>query len=366
MKPIYNSILEIKPYKPGEKLSFAGKEIKLSSNENPFGCSDKVKQAVKDNVDKLFRYPDGGMASLRNKIAEVNQLNANRIICGAGSDELIYLIMAAFVAGNNAKTGEQNELLYSEYGFAMYPISALAVGAKPVTAKEDNFTTSVDNILAGITSNTKAIFIANPNNPTGTAIDKREVIRLLDNVPKDVLICLDLAYYEYAVAHDEYDSPYDLVDKYDNLVILRTFSKAYGIPDLRLGWAYSNEAIIDIINRVRGPFNVSGTAQIAGIAALEDDEFIVKSVAYNNKTLVDLRQKFTDIGVKTLPSLANFILLQFKDVTEADKIDAALRNQGITIRHMVSYNMPNAMRMTVGLEEENVKILEIIKENLVL
>ncbi len=345
-------ILEISPYVPGSYAASAKRQIKLSSNENPFGCSLKVKEAINAEVGKLNRYPDGGSTALRDKIGQANGLNPKRIICGAGSDELITLICIAF-------GGTDAEVVYTKHGFLMYPISALSVGSKPVVAEEKDLKADVDEILNQITDKTRIVFLANPNNPTGSYLNDKELWKLVKGLPKNVLLVLDLAYYEYALgAATDYPNPVKLIDEFENVIMLRTFSKAYGIPSLRLGWAYSNEYIIDILNRVRGPFNVSSIAQAGGIAALGDTDFVKKSIEHNNKWLNVMKEVLEDIGLVVYPSVANFILVDFGSAEKAAKADEALRAEGISGRRMDAYHLPSCIRFTVGLEDENKLLLD--------
>lgn len=365
INPTYKNILEISPYVPGDSVKSPKKAgsgesenkkiVKISSNENPFGCSQKVKNAIEESFSKLHRYPEGTSKDVRGKLSELYSLDANKIVCGNGSDELITLICMAYAAG------EGNEILYSQHGFLMYPISALSVGAKPVKIAENGLRTDVDAFADAVNENTKIIFIANPNNPTGSYVTEEEIDRLMSKIPSDILVVLDCAYYEYAIGFDGYPDAVKAADKYDNIIMLRTFSKVYGIPNLRLGWAYSNNPeIIDILHRVRGPFNVNGLAQMAGVVALEDQEFIKKSVEHNNKCLAELPMKFESLGLKPYPSIANFILVDFGAENKAVAADKKLRDAGITGRMMQSYGLPSCMRYTIGLDEENEYLVEIL------
>ncbi|MCE3255298.1 MAG: hisC [Rickettsiaceae bacterium] len=348
-------ILEIDPYKPGKsKTASNGQVIKLSSNENALGSSPKALQAYLDHSKTVFRYADGSCSELRNAIAGKYKIDAEKIVCGAGSDEIIALLTHAF-----CDVGD--EVLYSEYGFLMYPISAKRVGAKPVIAKEIELTANVDNILAQITDKTKIIFLANPNNPTGSYLSHIEVERLIKNVRSDILVVLDLAYAEF-VDEADYPDAIKLVNQYENVVMMRTFSKIYGLASLRLGWSYSSLYVADVLNRTRGPFNVSGAAQHAGVAAINDDEFIAKSKAHNQNWLKILAEELTKIGIKFYPSVANFILLDFKSAAECAKANQFLLDNGVILREMGAYNLPNCLRMTIGTDDENKRVLELLKK----
>ena len=348
-------ILGIEPYKPGKsKTGNERKVIKLSSNENALGASGKAIKAFEESSPELFRYPDGGCILLREAIAKKYQIETDNIVCGAGSDEIIALLIHAFC-------GEGDEVLYSEYGFLMYPISAKRVGATPITAKEVNLKANVDNILAKVSQKTKMIFIANPNNPTGSYLSASEIERLIQNISRDIILVLDLAYAEF-VSEADYADVIQLVKKYDNLVMTRTFSKIHGLASLRLGWSYSSAYIADVLNRARGPFNVSAAAQKAGIAAINDDEFVKKSKEHNDKWLKILAEKFDEIGLKHYPSIANFILIDFLSEEKCQEANQFLTENGIILRDMKAYNLPSCLRMTVGREEENLLVVNLLTD----
>ncbi len=352
-------ILEIEPYKPGKsKVGKSGagnqnKVIKLSSNENALGSSPKAVAAYLEHGDRLFRYADGGCLELRNALAIKYQIDANNIVCGAGSDEIIALLTHAF-----CEAGDQ--VLYSEYGFLMYPISTKRVGAESVMAKEVDLTANVDNILAKISDKTKIIFLANPNNPTGSYLNHNEVERLIKNTPNNILIILDLAYAEF-VDNADYPDAIRLVNQYENVVMMRTFSKIYGLASLRLGWSYSSTYVADILNRTRGPFNVSGAAQQAALAAINDDEFIKKSKSHNRKWLKILAMEFDRLNIKHYPSVANFILMDFLTIDKCQQVNQLLLDNGVILREMSAYNLPNCLRMSIGQDEENLRVITLLK-----
>ena len=350
-------IMEIVPYVPGKsKVSGSHKVIKLSANENPFGASPKAIEAIKSAAKNSHLYPDGGCHKLRESIGRMHNINPDMIVCGAGSDELIALLCQSYA-------GEGNEVLYSQYGFLMYPISALRSGAIPVAAKEKNYRTDIDSILSAVTEKTRIVFIANPNNPTGSYLKKDEMRKLRSELPENVLLVIDAAYSEYVTAPD-YDSGIDLVSSTNNTVMLRTFSKIYGLAALRLGWAYAPEHVVDVLNRVRGPFNVSSIAQAAGVAAIEDNSFTNRSIDHNNKWLKIMFSELSDIGLKALPTVANFILIEFpkKPGNTAPEVDAKLKEEGIIVRRMDAYGLPNFLRVTIGLEEGNESFLRSMRE----
>ena len=347
-------ILGIEPYKPGKsKTGNDNKVIKLSSNENALGASPEALLEYQRHSDKLFRYADGGCVELRSALAIKYKINADKIVCGAGSDEIIALLTHSFC-------GVGDEVLYSEYGFLMYPISAKRVGANGVIAKEINLTANVDNMLAEITNKTKMIFLANPNNPTGSYLSNSEVERLIKNVPINIIVVLDLAYAEF-VDNKDYPDVIELVNKYSNVVMIRTFSKIYGLASLRLGWSYSSLYIADILNRARGPFNVSGAAQYAGVAAINDSEFVEKSKAHNQKWLKILAIEFDKIGIKHYPSVANFILLDFLSIDKCQKVNEFLLDNGVILREMSAYNLPSYLRMSIGQEKENLIVIDLLR-----
>lgn len=356
IEPYNNRIKQISPYIPGAYSKVAGQRlIKLSSNENPLGASSKVTKLLQNATKNLNRYPDGGCVKLRNAIAELHNINPDQIVCGAGSDEIITLLCMAY-------TGNGAEIIHTNHGFLMYPLSALACGATPIVADEVGLKANIENIISKITSKTKIIFLANPNNPTGSYLKDSELDELISKIPKNIIIVLDLAYAEYAKDIEDYPNAIDLVNKHHNVVMMRTFSKAYGIPALRLGWAYASSEIIDILNRVRGPFNVSSLAQEAGIAAIEDQEFINKSVELNNNELKRLESRLQNLGVKTYPSIANFILVDFETPENATKIYSKLNENGISTRKMDAYKLPSCIRISIGLEEENDILLNYLAE----
>ncbi len=354
LKPSYSSILEIEPYVPGAVVkSKKDRSIKLSSNENPFGCSDAVKEAITKHFNYLHRYPEGTSLELRKAIGKTYNLDFNKIICGAGSDELITLICLAYA-------GQGAEILYTKHGFLMYPITALSVGAKPVEAEEINLKADVNEILKKVTEKTKIVFLANPNNPTGSYLTHNEILELRKKLPQNILLVLDLAYAEF-VENSDYVNAKDLCDEFDNIIMIRTFSKVYGIPSVRLGWAYANENIIEIINKVRGPFNVSSIAQIAGIAALNDQDFVTKTIKHNNLWLEKLTKEFINLGYKPYNSVANFILVDFNNKELTEKIDIFLKEDGISARRMDAYKLPNCIRFSIGTEYENLELLKAIE-----
>ncbi len=349
--------MDIAPYVGGSHaVTGVDKVIVLSANENPLGPSPKAREAYAAMADELHRYPEGGAVALRQAIGKRFRLDPERIVCGAGSDELISLLIGAYA-------GPGDEVLYSQYGFLMYAISAKAAGATPVTAPEKNLTADVDALLEHVTENTRMLFLANPNNPTGTCLPASELSRLRDNLRDDVLLVIDAAYAEYVGAGD-YSAGEDLAGSCDNVVMLRTFSKIFGLASQRLGWAYGPAAIIDVLNRVRGPFNITASAQAAGVAAVEDVVHVEASRAHNDRWMAWLTQQLGGLGVEVPPSAGNFILARFADKASADAAYAHLMSRGIIARLMGGYGLPESIRITIGLEDENRALVDALAEHL--
>ncbi|MSO65164.1 MAG: histidinol-phosphate transaminase [Alphaproteobacteria bacterium] len=347
-------ILEITTYVGGEaEAPGASRVIKLSSNESALGVSPKVVDALREQGSAVFRYPDGGADQLRRALAQHHGLAAERLLCGAGSDELLTLLVRAYA-------GPGDEVLYSWHGFLMYPITALSVGAVPVAAAETNYTADVDRLLALVTSRTKLVMLANPNNPTGSYVGADAMRRLRAALPADVLLVIDAAYAEY-VSRNDYSPGTDLVDANDNVVMTRTFSKIYGLAGLRLGWCYGPPDVIDVLQRIRGPFNVSAAAQVAGLAALQDADFLQRARAHNERWLPWLTDQYRGLGLRPLPSVANFVLVGFGAAARAKAAGEALKGAGILVRGMAAYGLPDFLRITVGLEEENRVVIETLR-----
>ncbi|MCF4166737.1 histidinol-phosphate transaminase [Zavarzinia compransoris] len=340
-------ILAIAPYVGGRSTAEPGQRvIKLSSNESGIGPSPRAIEAYRAAAEAMHRYPDGGAAELRAAIAESFDIPADRIVCGAGSDELIHLLTTAYAAPGD-------EVLYSEHGFLVYPISAHAAGATPVKAPEKDLRADVDALLAAVTPATKLVYLANPNNPTGTYLPPAEVARLHAGLPGHVLLVLDAAYAEFVDVAD-YEAGLALVEGAENVVMLRTFSKLYGLAALRLGWAYCPEAVADVLNRVRGPFNTSIAAQAAGVASLRDTAFLEHARSHNAEWRAWLTARLTQMGLEVTPSVTNFLLVRFPDEagrTAADA-DAWLTARGILLRRVTAYGLPAHLRISIGTAEE--------------
>lgn len=334
-------IMDIALYEGG-KAAVAGvtNVIKLSSNENPFGPSDKAKEAFQRSVHQLHRYPNTDHTSLRDAIADTHGLDAARVICGVGSDEIIHFLCQAYA-------GPKDEVVFTEHGFLMYRISAMAAGATPVEVPERDRTADVDAILKACNRRTKLVFIANPNNPTGTMISAAEVERLAQGLPPQAILVLDGAYAEFV---DGYDGGLSLIEKCSNVVMTRTFSKIYGLGGLRIGWGYGPKAIIDVLNRIRGPFNLSNTQLDVAEAAVRDQDYVAKCRAENARLRHWLALALAELGLPSDTSMANFVLARFASVDEAEACDAHLQKQGLIVRRVASYKLPHCLRITVGDE----------------
>jgi len=352
-----DGILKIVPYVGGRSsLNDQQKVIRLASNEAAIGPSPKAIVAFKEQYNMLHRYPDGSAEDLRNRLSELHRVNKNQIVCGSGSDEILQLLARAYA-------GPGDEILYSKHGFLVYKLAALAVGATPVAAPEENYCTSVDRLLENITKRTKIIFLANPNNPTGSYVTRSELFRLWEALPKNILLVIDAAYAEFVTKID-YSAGIELVDKAENVVMTRTFSKIYGLAALRLGWCYGSDRIIDVLNRIRGPFNLTGAALAAGLAGLEDQEHLSRALKHNNKWMDQLVVGLEQIGIATLPSVCNFVLLQFsnKGPHTSNLADKFLTSRGILTRNVTNYELPDCLRVTIGRETEMHALLLALTE----
>ncbi|WP_170395368.1 histidinol-phosphate transaminase [Ruegeria arenilitoris] len=335
-------IMDIALYQGGQS-HVAGVEhvIKLSSNENPFGPSPKAIEAVRDSAVTLHRYPSTDHASLRAAIGERHALDPARIICGVGSDEVLQFVAQAYA-------GPGDEVIYTEHGFSMYPIIARMAGATPVMVPERDRHVDVENILAAVTEQTRIVFVTNPGNPTSTMIGEADLVRLAEALPQSCLMVIDGAYAEFV---DGFDGGASLVDRFENVIMTRTFSKIYGLGGMRVGWGFAAQSIIDVLNRVRQPFNLSMTALAAAEAAVKDDDYLTFCHGENARLRVWLSEELAKIGVPTDPSCTNFILARFTDQAEAEACDDYLKTQGLIVRRVAGYNLPNALRITVGDEE---------------
>ena len=353
---IKKSINSVVKYEAGiSKLADRKKIIKLSSNEGAFGVSPKIKKILKEFENKIFRYPDPENNKLKEIIFKKYKLNKNNIICGNGSDEILVTIAKIF-------SGPGDEILFSEYGFLMYPIASQLAGAKGIKVKDINYRNSLKNFSKAITKKTKIIFIANPNNPTGTYLTKNELNEFILRLPKRILLVIDAAYAEYITKKD-YTSGEDLVKKNNNVIMTRTFSKIYGLAGLRLGWAYCPKYVVDIFNKVRLPFNINMAAMEAGIVALNDKNFYIKSVKHNIYYLNWLTKEIIKLGLIPIPSVANFILVKFssKGKFSANNVNNYLLSKGIILRRVDSYGLKDFLRISIGKKNELIKLIKSLK-----
>lgn len=336
-----DGVLSISPYVGGvSAVEGVENPAKLSSNETPLGPSQKVFEALQAAQGHLEEYPDGGALKLRQMIADKFGLNPENIICGNGSDEIFRMVTQAYL-------GPGDNTLYSEHGFLVYDIVTRACDATPIKVPEKNLTADADAFLAAVNEKTKMVFIANPNNPTGTYMPVDEVKRLHAGLPSDVLLVLDAAYAEY-VRQNDYEAGIELVSTNNNVIMTRTFSKIYGLAALRLGWAYCPKEVVGVLHRLRPPFNVNSLALVAGVAALEDTAHVEKSYEHNLVWRSWLFEKLTGLGLTVTPSVANFLLLHFKDVAQAEDAYNYLCSQGFILRAVKSYGLPHCLRLSVG------------------
>jgi histidinol-phosphate aminotransferase len=348
-------ILDVAPYIGGEaKISGVERPIRLASNESALGPSPAAVAAYRALAGEIHRYPDGGSIRLREALARHYGLDATRIVCGSGSDELITLLTRAYA-------GPGDEVVYSRHGFLMYPIAATAAGATPVVAPETDLTADVDALLAKIGPKTRIVFLANPNNPTGTYLSAEEVRRLHAGLPPSVLLVLDAAYAEF-VTRNDYEPGIELVEQARNVVMCRTFSKIYALGGLRVGWAYTSAEVADVLNRVRNPFNVNAAAQAAAIAALEDVPATDRAREHNDIWLPWLTRELTALGLRLTPSVGNFVLVRFPASAgrDAEAAFAFLQSRGIITRKMGAYHLPDCLRITIGTEAEMRAVVDAI------
>jgi histidinol-phosphate aminotransferase len=340
-------ILQIDPYVGGEsQLGGFAKFHKLSSNENPLGPSPKAIAAFHAAAGSLERYPSSDHASLRVAIGKVHGVDPARVICGDGSDEVISWLCYAYA-------GQGDEVLYTEHGFAMYKICALASGATTVVADETDRYIDVDKLLSACTERTRLVFLANPANPTGTLLSNEQLAAIADGLPNKALLVIDGAYAEFA---DGYDGGLAVLEARQNVMMTRTFSKIYGLGSLRVGWGYGPAAIVSVLNRVRGPFNVSAAGLAAAEAAVLDESYTTHCKAENAKWRNWLRMELASLGIACEPAHGNFVLARFATPNAAQSADAHLRSAGIIVRQVKGYGLPDCLRITVG-NEESMRVL---------
>jgi histidinol-phosphate aminotransferase len=348
-------VLDISPYVGGEStLPGINRPCKLSSNEGAFGVPPGAQAAYVATASEQFRYPDGDARELRRAIGARFGLDPERIVCGAGSDDLIYQLCLAY-------GGPGRDIIMSEHGFAIYHIAGTYAGSRVIKTPERALTADVDAMLAAVSAATRLVFLANPNNPTGSMLPFNEVARLRAGLPEDVLLVLDAAYAEY-VERPDYDPGIRLVKAGDNTVMTRTFSKIFGLGGMRIGWAYAPPAVIDVLNRVRAPFNVTIASQAAAVAALNEPGWVEKGRIHNREYRSRLAQGLEAAGIKVWPSEGNFVLADFATTVRAKAADAFLRSRGIIVRPVGAYGLPHCLRITVGLAEEVERVIETLTE----
>ncbi|WP_338665259.1 histidinol-phosphate transaminase [Pararoseomonas sp. SCSIO 73927] len=349
------SILSVEPYVGGEsKVPGVNRIVKLSSNEGPFGPPPAAVAAIAEAAKEANRYPDGGATAIREAIGKHHGLDPNRIVVGNGSDELLALLILAY-------GGEGTEIVMSAHGFLMYELTGRWAGCNVLKVPEKDLQADIDGIIAACGPRTRLVILANPNNPTGALLPQAEVDRLRAGLREDILLVLDSAYAEY-VTDPDYNAGAKLVDAGTNTVMTRTFSKVWGLGGMRLGWLYGPPAVIDVLNRVRSPFNVSSTAQAAGIAALSEPGWVEKNVAHNREWVAKMTEGLTKLGLKVHPSHANFLLVDFGSPEAGKAADAHLRSRGLIVRGVTVYGLPSCLRITIGTAEECGMVLDALAD----
>jgi histidinol-phosphate aminotransferase len=347
-------ILNIAPYVPGRSDTPAGvKLVKLSANESPLGASPKAIEAARATAERMFVYPEGSSRELRTALGEVHGLDPDRLICGFGSDDILHLLAQVYL-------GVGDEAVMSQYGFNVYPIITRGASAEIIMVPEKDYRADVDALLAAVTPRTRVLFLANPNNPTGTYLSTAEVERLHAGLRGDILLVLDNAYAEYVTA-DDFAVGIELVDRAENVVMVRTFSKM-GIAGERVGWMYGPAHIVDAVNRIRGPFNVSLSGQAAAAAAARDIEFTAKLREHNARWRTWLTDALQSNTIRVPPSQGNFVLALFQDTGTAKAAFTALRDKGLLVREMHGYGIPEGLRISIGLEEHMRAVVDVLRD----
>jgi len=351
-------ILDIAPYVPGRSTTDDGRTVaKLSSNENPLGTSMSARAAFAAHAADLDRYPDASAVALREAIAQANDLDPARIIYGTGSDEVLHLAAGAFA-------GPGDEVIFVRYGFSVYPIATRRVGATPVIAPDRDYATDVDAILACVTDKTRVIFVANPNNPTGTYVSRDEIARLHAALPPHIMLVIDQAYAEYIEAGED-DGALELARTQPNVLVTRTFSKIFGLAAERIGWGYASAAAVDAMHRIRAPFNITTAGQAAAVAAVNDTAFVEASRAHNLQWRSWLEAeiaKLGNAGLRSVPSKANFLLVLFEGPVTAEKAYAGLMEAGYIVRWLPGQGLANGLRITIGTEDETRGVMAALRQ----
>ena len=353
----------IAPYQAGKPIAEVAREfgldeaniVKLASNENPFGVPESAKQAMMAAAAELGRYPDANGFDLKGALSKRYDVPADWITLGNGSNDILEIAAHAFVERGQS-------VVYSQYSFAVYALATQGVGARHIVVPAKAYGHDLDAMLAAIQEDTRLVFIANPNNPTGTFIPAADIQAFLDKVPAHVVVVLDEAYNEFLAEENQFESA-DWVKKYPNLLVSRTFSKAYGLAGLRVGFAIAQPALTDLMNRIRQPFNVNSMAQAAAIAALNDKEFLKQSAANNAAGYQQFTEAFEKLGLEYVPSYGNFVLVKVgKDLAAGARVNLALLKQGVIVRPLDGYGMPDHLRISVGLKEQNLRLLAALKQ----
>ena len=357
-RPIIKPWIEgIHAYVPGASKAADGRAlIKLSANENPLGTSDEALAAMRDEAASPSRYPDPAAVRLREEIGRLHGIDPVRVVCGTGSDELLNLAAQAFA-------GPGDEVLFARYSFTVYDIAARRCGATPVEAPDSDYATDVDALLDAVTEHTRVVFLANPNNPTGTFLPREELARLHAGLPPDVLLVDDQAYAEY-LDPEEDDGGLELATAHENVLVTRTFSKIYGLAGERIGWATGAPHLVDALNRIRGPFNVTSHGQAGALAALGDQDFVTASREHNARELARFTEAMTALGnhsIRPVPSKANFLLILFDGDLSADCVREAIAEAGYAVRGLAGQGLPQALRITIGTREQMDEITDVIR-----
>jgi len=345
------------PYQPGKPSDELERElgisniVKLASNENPLGPSPIALEEIRNELSELTRYPDGNGFKLKEALASRLKVQSSQITLGNGSNDILDLIARAY-----AEPGR--EVIFSQYAFAVYPIATQAVNATAVVTPALNWGHDLSAMLSAITDRTSLIFIANPNNPTGTVLSKAEIVEFLSQVPESVIVVLDEAYIEYSTDPD-FPNGVSLLSDFPNLIVTRTFSKAWGLASLRVGYAISNEEIADVLNRVRHPFNVNSLALAAALGALRDEDYLKKSITTNEHGMKQLTDAFDRLDYEYIPSKGNFVCFDTKG--SGMEVYEAMLQQGVIVRPVANYGMPNHLRVSIGLPEENARFIEVLE-----
>ncbi len=361
--PVNANILALNPYVPGKPIEELAREyglnpdtiIKLASNENPLGMSAQARKVIEQVASQVNFYPDGNSFDLKQALAHHYQLTTEQIVLGNGSNDVLDLIARVFL-------NDQKAAIFSEYAFAVYPIVTQLQAAKAIVTPAKNWGHDLDAMLSAITDQTSVIFIANPNNPTGTLLTKTDIENFLTKVPNHIIVVLDEAYAEYLEDEENYPCGIDYLARYSNLIVTRTFSKIYGLAGLRIGYGLCTPEIADLLNRARQPFNINLIAQSAAIAALNDQDFVEQAKQVNQAGLLQLTQAFEQLAIDYIPSKANFISFAFKTAEQAKQANETFMRQGVIVRPLAGYQMPQYLRVSVGTTSQNARFIKVLTE----